>query len=562
MLMTLITWLYAGITIFLLGMGVDAFVEKVFHYRIKKLDSILMAGIVVATVYAQVFSLFYKVGFVANVFLIINCLIIFCFRYKKIKENAKVWANNSSTGYKLILLFLIIIWSYFTSRGYIHYDTDLYHAQSIRWLEEYGVVPGLANLHERFAYNSSFFALSALYSMKFVLQESMHTMNGFIAIVLSLTCIPIAQSWKRKYFVLSDYARIGAIYYLTVITNEVVSPCSDYSVMMILFFIVIKWLDLLRDKEKEIAPYALLCVIGVYAITLKLTAGLILILVLKPAYMLLKEKKAKEILIYLGIGLLVAIPWFARTIIISGWLLYPFTGIDLFEVDWKLDKALVEADAMQIKVWGRALYAIGYIDVPIIEWFRNWFISSLTTMDKILIIGAIGFGIAVPVITIVCLVGKRKEQADLVLVMITMLASYIFWQTSAPLMRYGYAYVLLLIFVVLGWIMENIFLFTRGVINKIVKMSRFAIYVLFLLFGLYKISALGKYISTCYLANCYIWQEEYGTYELEEYEINGVKFYYPISGDRTGYESFPASGIKVNLEFRGETMEEGFRKVR
>ena len=227
----------------------------------------------------------------------------------------------------------------------------MYHAQSIRWLEEYGVVPGLANLHERFAYNSSFFALSALYSMKFVLQESMHTMNGFIAIVLSLTCIPIAQSWKRKYFVLSDYARIGAIYYLTVITNEVVSPCSDYSVMMILFFIVIKWLDLLRDKEKEIAPYALLCVIGVYAITLKLTAGLILILVLKPAYMLLKEKKVKQILIYLGIGLLVAIPWFARTIIISGWLLYPFTGIDLFEVDWKLDKALVEADAMQIKVW-------------------------------------------------------------------------------------------------------------------------------------------------------------------------------------------------------------------
>jgi len=90
MLMTLITWLYAGITIFLLGMGVDAFVEKVFHYRIKKLDSILMAGIVVATVYAQVFSLFYKVGFVANVFLIINCLIIFCFRYKNIKENAEV----------------------------------------------------------------------------------------------------------------------------------------------------------------------------------------------------------------------------------------------------------------------------------------------------------------------------------------------------------------------------------------------------------------------------------------------------------------------------------------
>ena len=119
-------------------------------------------------------------------------------------------------------------------------------------MEEYGIVPGLGNLHERFAYNSSFFALSALYSLKFVLGYSMHAMSGFVALVLSIACLPIMKSWKRKSFSLADFARVGAIYYLTTITNEVVSPASDYAAMCIVFYVVIKWLDALEKDVKEI----------------------------------------------------------------------------------------------------------------------------------------------------------------------------------------------------------------------------------------------------------------------------------------------------------------------
>ncbi|EMO63800.1 hypothetical protein LEP1GSC133_1179, partial [Leptospira borgpetersenii serovar Pomona str. 200901868] len=34
------------------------------------------------------------------------------------------------------------------------YDSGLYHIQSIKWIQEYSVVPGLANLHGRFGFNS------------------------------------------------------------------------------------------------------------------------------------------------------------------------------------------------------------------------------------------------------------------------------------------------------------------------------------------------------------------------------------------------------------------------
>ena len=59
MLTTIITWIYALFTISLLGFGVVAFIEKVFHYNIEKPDSILMAGTVAATVYAQFFRRFF-----------------------------------------------------------------------------------------------------------------------------------------------------------------------------------------------------------------------------------------------------------------------------------------------------------------------------------------------------------------------------------------------------------------------------------------------------------------------------------------------------------------------
>ena len=320
MLMILVNWLYTGATVFLLGCGFSALSGKIFQYKLKRTDSLLMAGLVLATVYAQFYSLMGPVSLIANLVLVGACLICLIACRKDIRQILREGVASYGPVKWIVVILLIGLWAFFTSRGYIHYDSDLYHGQSIRWIEEYGVVPGLGHLHERFAYNSSFFAVSALYSMRFLLGESLHSMSGFFALLLSITTLDITKSWKRKKFILSDYARVGAIYYLTTIFDEVVSPASDYSIMCVIFFIIIKWLDLLQEEEKEIAPYALLCVVGVYALTLKLTAGLVLLLLIKPAYLLIKEKRVREIILYLCMGLVVAIPWFARTVVISGWL--------------------------------------------------------------------------------------------------------------------------------------------------------------------------------------------------------------------------------------------------
>jgi hypothetical protein len=44
----------------------------------------------------------------------------------------------------------------------LDFDTGFYHLSAIRWLNEFPLVPGLANLHYRLGFNQSSFLLSAL----------------------------------------------------------------------------------------------------------------------------------------------------------------------------------------------------------------------------------------------------------------------------------------------------------------------------------------------------------------------------------------------------------------
>lgn len=559
MLTVLLNWCYILFTAFCLGYGISRLTEKHLSCRIHGLDSVLMAGLIAATVYAQFFSIFCKVGLAANLVLAGGCGMILLLCRRTLLRDLRAWAADCRKIRLLVAVGLFLLWGYFTSRGYIHYDSDLYHAQSIRWIEEYGVVKGLGNLHERFAYNSASFALSALYSMKFLLGKSLHTLSGFFAFLLSLTAMDVTAAWRRKKLLLSDYARIAAIYYLTTIWDEVVSPASDYSIMCMIFFIVIKWLGELErqreTKEENCAPYALLCVAGVYALTLKLTAGLILLLLIKPAYLLLRDRRFKEIGIYLGTGLLVAAPWVIRTVLISGWLVYPFPALDLFSFDWKMSAEVAQVDAAQIKTWARGLYDAAKIGVPFSEWFPAWFLRELTVTEKLLI-GADLAGCAfTAVCALVALVRRmvsheKQPRKDELLVLGTLCCSYLFWQLSAPMVRYGYAYILLVAALGVGYAAQS-WLRRDGLLRCLI-----------LLYGIYKLSMMGLYVKDTCTDDRYLWQTDYGTYELGSYEVGSITFYYPLQGDRTGYDPFPAASAQGGFELRGDDLSDGFRSGR
>ena len=487
------------------------------------------------------------------------------------------------------ILFLFFLFAYGTSRGIIHYDTGLYHAQSIRWLEEYGVVKGLGNLHCRLAYNSSSFAMSALYSMAFLGGQSYHCAAGFLSWILAKVCMEVIGALRKRRLHTGDFARAMGIYYLVIIFDEMVSPASDYFMVLLAFYIVIRFLELAECEVKEILPYALLCVLGVFLMTVKLSAALILLLVIYPAYYLIRDNRWKETALYLALGVVTALPFFIRNVLLSGWLVYPFTQIDLFHVAWKIPKGVADYDAKEIQVWGRGYTDVTRYDISAREWLPDWF-RSLAGSDKLLVAAAVVSLAVLFVYGLGMLCGWWRRRPGILIVQVTVACSFIFWLFTSPLIRYGCVYVYLMPAVVIGGVYDAILTRTEersGRRNGVklhsqsgadvwenganamksaaepvsVKVFRLCGMIAVMFLVIYKCAALGKEIVGSYRNDYWIAQKDYENYETQSYEINGVTFYYPVNGDQVGYKAFPSAPAKTDVQLLGEGIEDGFASV-
>ena len=515
---------------------------------------LLMAGIVAATVYAQFYSLIAPIGLITHLLLVAFCFLIFGRNRKSLKEVAEKTFTLHGKCCVVGAVALFFLMAYGTSKGYMHYDTALYHAQSIRWLEECGVVKGLGNLHCRLAYNSASFPLTALYGMGFLGGQSFHVMAGFLAWMVSVEAAKIGKAFGRKRLVLSDYGRIMAIYYLLIIYDEMVSPASDYFMVLTCFYLVIRWLSLWEAKESRPEPYGLLCILGVYLITVKLSAAVILLLTLIPAVQLIKEKKWKTIGCCLVTGILTALPYFIRNVVISGWLVYPFTQLDFFPVDWKIPKGLADCDAREIQVWGRGYTDVLQYDLSITRWFGNWF-AKQTMMDKLFILVSFA-GVLFLVIKYIYYVYQyfhgRKPDKGAVLLLYTetvLGACFLFWVSTSPLIRYGCVYVWLTGVIIWAEVIEKLCSHVY---------ARRLVYTLILLFGCYKMVMFSKELIQSGTTRYLVWQQDYDNYPTESYEIQGITFYKALEGDQTGYDPFPSGPGEAEIKLRGTTLEEGF----
>lgn len=562
MLLILTNWIYIALTTFCLGVGFSAFSESVLGYRMRRIRSLTFTGIIIATVYAQAFSLVARVNVEANLILCGFCLLLGFLCRRRMKQSlSEFFADRKKALIKCGVGFLLfLLWAFFTSRGYIVPDSNLYHGQSIRWIEEIGIAKGIGLINGRLAYNSSVFALSALYDVHILGDETIHAVNGFLAFLMSLELQELPHCFRRKKLLVSDYARVVLFYYLSLIWDEIAAPSSDYAVMLTIFFVVIKWLELLETPEETrekdsvgIAPYCLLCVASVFALSLKLSAGLLVLLVLKPAVSLLREKRWKEIALYLCMGILVAAPWIARTYIISGWLFYPFTAINLFDPVWKMRNVeLIDMDAKLISAWARGTRSMG-VDVPISRWFLPWLKNELHAFERLLILGDLAACVFSLVWSVAAVLKKSWEKLDGIHLLLTLMACYLFWQISAPMLRYGYAYVLLFLAVAAGYAFQTFFADNR--------VFQYLVATGIVLFGCYRLWAGITYAYHVAPEPYYLYQVDYDGGDGEEYKIGNIVFYRLTDG-LSGYHLFPVYvGEPGGVEPLGDTLRDGFKEA-
>lgn len=652
--------------------------EQLYGIRSLNRTSVCMAGLVTASVYAQVWSLYGGVSSAAFfVFAGLSVLAWILLRgsmreYGRVRRAVPGMTGELLTGIPLSVLLALL-----TSTGYIHYDSDLYHAQAIRWAEQYGTVRGLANLHNRLGCNSAAFPLDALFSFSFT-GRSYHAVTGFAAVLLWAECLRVLRSVSLKPSLerqaagrwhASDFVRTAAMFYLFTITGWLVSPVPDYLAVMLAFYVVIRFLSHVEEKERNWYPYAILAVLAAFAGTVQAAAlplagiGLWALVLLfsgrarsggagaaftgigqpdpgeKPdgtrpddkspddkspdvrktedpvmgfsqensgktniyagqapyapddIYGPFLERKrrrqeaARKAALHDGSGstphagdlaklrplgrgekwknlalvllwmLLVLTPYFARNVLLSGYLIYPLAHTGWFSVPWKVPYDLTLSDLRQGQTLARGLTDPSRnFDAPVSAWFSGWF-RALAPVDRAFFAFAV-LSVVVVLILFLRRIVRAGKHSDPFLIPEMILeavlaAGLAVWFFHAPQMRYGCMFVYSLAALNLGLIYLAIPLRDK---ERAVAMAM----VLFL--G-YKIVMVGADEVRMPFYENLVRQQDYSEYDMTEYTIGTLRILRPTEGDQAGYAAFPSSAEDRSGKILplGENLRDGFR---
>ncbi len=574
----IISWAYIAVVCFLLGMGILGllgFADPMGAYpaacgRVsadgRKIAAgqaqpgiiyYLTAGIIAVTVYTEIFSIFGKIGALAHIILLFGALLAAVSGRKALYALWSGYKSKIFSWESFFYLCFILFIAFFASRGTFHTDTNIYHAQMIRLYEEYGLIRGMGNLQLHFGYNSSYLAFASIFSLHWLFGQSLHTTTGFVEVIMCVYAFHGLKDFKSRRSHMADMMRVGILFYTLVILTGSMSPATDYTTMYFVLFVIAAWCEN-AEGSRDIKVYSLLAVAAVFAATLKFSACVLVLIAIYPAVFLVKERRFKEIGCCLGCGLLVMVPFLVRNFLISGWLLYPFNGIDLFSVEWKVPEEYLLVDADQIKVWGRCLYDVKKIHWPISKWLPVWW-EGQERYEQMLLGAALLGSFLLFVQLVRRLIKREKLRWDIAALIAAVYACLGVWFFMAPFIRYGLAFLLALPMLATGLYLSEE---KKGFYSILTGGLVFCIVVSVSPYWDHYITDAGVFIKHNLDEPYYLFQKDYDRTETGVEEINGNPVYYPLAGEVNSYHVFPGTCYKIMLDrttLMGEDIRDGFK---
>lgn len=448
---------------------------------------------------------------------------------KSINEYWDRTAFIAQAGYGRVwkLLILIAIFTYCSKTLYIPLagDNMLYHFNTIKWINEYPIIPGLGNLHSRLAFNQIYFEIIALANFYPYWMHGIGTINFFF---LTLTIVTVLQISKTEI----PHAQILTIGFLLAALRYSDSlPTSNSNYFISLLQVSISALTLLvlySRNEKFKSLYFIFLWVCAFSVMAKFSsavfASLSVLITLPTAYSKLKKERL-WLLFALVFSAAMYIIHALRGYILSGYPLYPSTlgGVDSFE--WSMPIQEVIAEYQWVLSWSRApglhpeqvLKNNDWINAWLINFpLYYWVIFSLSTACMI--------ALAIKVLT------KKPQENKKILLIIPPIGSIVFWFFTAPSVGFiGVVPEILLTYLI--WVLLGPCLL-MNLDNK----RRAITLLLILMMWAYAMKTVG--IKKISLSG---WQE-INSQPLEIYETkSGLKIMHPIIGDQCGDSELPCS---------------------
>ena len=277
-----------------------------------------------------------------------------------------------------------------------HYDSFLYHAQTIMWNEQYAVVPGLGNLHSRFAFNSSYYLLAAYFGVKMVAGVTLFPLNSFLMLLTTLFGAGrMFRDCRRGAYGQAVFHCIllGLWYKMDIFGSEAntSSPSSDILPGILAYYACLLALKAGDASWRDFCALAM-TIVGAFGVTVKLS---ILPIAAIPLFAVFSGgwQRWRTWLLLMAVGALIMVPWVTRNVVLSGWAVYPLKGTAWFHVDWQMPVSAVDNEHVWIVDQGLveqgvAKDLIEAHTLKVSQWFPMW-VSQLPLGKKTMVLWAL-----------------------------------------------------------------------------------------------------------------------------------------------------------------------------
>lgn len=479
------------------------------------------------------------------------------FNIKRIKSLIIEISNvfrQSSLGWRISFILAFICILAFSLCMPLTYDVGLYHTQSMMWTEKYPAILGLGNLHGRLGFNSSFLLLSAVFNYHPEIYEPLLTINSLA--IFMFCCWLITNMSKNSYTAKNLCFVFILLTTVFVFSSDISSSSTDILANLLVLYILINLVIESNTWLKNILAPALLTI---FCVTLKLSSAIILLILPLLISYLMKRGSRKTVYLILLIGFIVAIPWLGRFIILTGYLVYPISEIDIFSFDWKIPVNQVVLEKNLAFAWARNpnMDVNDVLSMPFFQWFPIW-IKNLSFFRK----GIYCLALISPLCLLRCQYITNKR--NILLWAIAYLGT-IYGLITAPDLRFTFGFVIAAIVIPILISLDGILVDEKNSLNKFVSylLVVLLIYLTTVAYSVvnhYLPDSTRRYMSIIYKPQSLIDAKESKNIHFNKFELRDYTIFVPIENNQCYDQSLPcAPYYNSNLELRGKDIKHGFR---
>jgi len=360
MLLVLFNWVYILFTCAGIGL-ISAFALQHFTKWSNdefKADQTIFIGMIVLTTICNIISLFLPINALVNALITIPILAGLVFFRTKVNLVFKNWTREFKTlkWFTKVALLLVFAIAIFKTIGPSYIDDEGgYHLPLIRWIENYPVVPGIANIEDRMGFNPAIYMTNAFFSMTWLFPGGLYDLNSLLFIVFGYAFLRGFDRLLREPFQLSFADLSGALALIFLFRAYLTSMDADFIYIygsIYLLMIFLRKIELDKIEKPDFAAFIFFLLFA-FIVTNKFIIGLLTPLAIWIGIRWIEAKKWHFISLVIFACLIVIAPWIARNYYISGYLVYPLHFLDVFNVEWKVPLELARGQYDYVSEYAR-----------------------------------------------------------------------------------------------------------------------------------------------------------------------------------------------------------------